>query len=66
MEQSIRTQEQLNELKRNEHLISDLHKDENGNDIRIVNGKEIIQIEEKTDEDRRLNNFINLWRMRSI
>lgn len=66
MEQSIRTQEQLNELRRNEHLISDLQKDENGNDIRIVNGKEIIQIEEKTDEDRRLNNFINLWRMRSI
>lgn len=65
MEQSIRTQEQLNELRRNEHLISDLHKDENGNDIRFVNGKEIIQIEEKTDEDRRLNNAINLWRMRN-
>jgi hypothetical protein len=65
MEQSIRTQEQLNELRRNEHLISDLQKDENGNDIRFVNGKEIIQIEEKTDEDRRLNNAINLWRMRN-
>ncbi len=65
MEQSIRTQEQLNELRRNEHLISDLHKDKNGNDIRFVNGKEIIQIEEKTDEDRRLNNAINLWRMRN-
>jgi hypothetical protein len=65
MEQSIRTQEQLNELRRNEHLISDLYKDKNGNDIRFVNGKEIIQIEEKTDEDRRLNNAINLWRMRN-
>jgi len=65
MEQPIRTQEQLNELRRNEHLISELQQDENGNDIRFVNGKEIIQIEEKTDEDRRLNNAINLWRMRN-
>ena len=65
MEQSIRTQEQLNELRRNEHLISELQKDENGNNIRLVDGKEIIQIEEKTDEDRRLNNAINLWRMRN-
>ena len=56
----------LEELKRNEHLISDLQKDENGNDIRIVDGKKIIQIEEKTEEDRRLNNAINLWRMRKI
>jgi hypothetical protein len=55
----------LEELKRNEHLISDLQKDENGNDIRVVDGKKIIQIEEKTEEDRRLNNAINLWRMRS-
>ena len=55
----------LDDLKRNEHLISDLQKDENGNDIRIVDGKKIIQIEEKTEEDRRLNNTINLWRMRS-
>lgn len=55
----------LEELKRNEHLISDLQKDENGKDIRIVDGKKIIQIEEKTEEDRRLNNAINLWRMRS-
>lgn len=55
----------LEELKRNEHLISDLQKDENGNDIRIVDGKKIIQIEEKTEEDRKLNEAINLWRMRS-
>jgi hypothetical protein len=65
MEQSIRTQDQLNELRRNEHLISELQKDENGNDIRLVDGKKIIQIEEKTDEDRRMNNAINLWRMRN-
>jgi hypothetical protein len=65
MEQSIRTQEQLSELKVNEHLISELQKDENGNDIRLVDGKKIIQIEEKTDEDRRMNNAINLWRMRN-
>jgi hypothetical protein len=65
MEQSIRTQEQLNDLRRNEHLISELQQDENGNDIRFVDGKKIIQIEEKTDEDRRMNNAINLWRMRN-
>jgi hypothetical protein len=65
MEQSIRTQDQLNELRRNEHLISELQQDENGNDIRIVNGKEIIQIKERTEEDRRLNEAINLWRMRN-
>ena len=65
MEQSVRTQEQLNELRRNEHLISDLQKDENGSDIRFVDGRKIIQIEEKTDEDRRMNNAINLWRMRN-
>lgn len=65
MEQSIRTQEQLSELKVNEHLISELQQDENGNDIRFVDGKKIIQIEEKTDEDRRMNNAINLWRMRN-
>ncbi len=55
----------LEELKRNEHLISDLQKDENGNDIRIVDGKKIIQIEEKTEDDKKLNEAINLWRMRS-
>lgn len=58
--------ESLKELKRNEHLISDLQKDENGNDIRIVNGRKIKQIEEKTEEDKRLNETINLWRMRNI
>lgn len=29
----------LEKLKRNEHLISDLQKDENGNGIRIIDGK---------------------------
>ena len=65
MEKPIRTQDQLNDLRRNEHLISELKQDENGNDIRIVNGKEIIQIKERTEEDRRLNAAINLWRMRN-
>ena len=55
----------LEELSRNEHLISDLQKDESGNDIRFVDGKKIIQIEEKTEKDRELNKAINLWRMRS-
>jgi hypothetical protein len=55
----------LEELSRNEHLISDLQKNESGNDIRFVDGKKIIQIEEKTEKDRELNRAINLWRMRS-
>jgi len=65
MEQSIRTQEQLNELRKNEHLISDLHTEEGGCQFRMVDGIKIYQIEEKTDEDRRMNNAINLWRMRN-
>jgi len=55
----------LEELKKNEHLISVLKKDKNGNDIRVVDGLEIIQIEEKTQEDIDLNYRINLWRMRN-
>jgi len=55
----------LEELKRNEHLISDLQTEEGGCQFRMVNGIKIYQIEEKTEEDRRLNNAINLWRMRS-
>ena len=54
----------LNELSKNEHKISELKKDANGNDIRIVDGKEIKQIEEKTQKDIDLNRSINLWRMR--
>ena len=65
MDKPIRDVDSLNELKINEHLISELQKDENGNDIRFVDGRKIIQIEEKTDEDRRMNNAINLWRMRN-
>lgn len=65
MDKPIRDIDSLNQLRRNEHLISELQKDENGNDIRFVDGRKIIQIEEKTDEDRRMNNAINLWRMRN-
>jgi hypothetical protein len=66
MDKPIRTQEQLSELKVNENLISELQQDENGNNIRFIDGKKIIQIEEKTEEDRRMNNAINLWRMRNL
>jgi hypothetical protein len=66
MEQIIRTQKQLSELKINEHLISELHTEEGGCQFRMVDGKKIIQIEEKTEEDRRMNNAINLWRMRNL
>lgn len=52
-------------LNKNEHKIKDAYRDENGNLIREVDGKKIIQIEEKTEEDIRLNNIINLWRIRS-
>ena len=50
----------LDELERNKHLISDLQKDENGNDVRFVDGEKIIQIEEKTEQDAKLNYAINL------
>jgi len=55
----------LQELEKNKDLISELKKDENNNNIRVVNGQEIIQIEEKTQEDIDLNYRINLWRMRN-
>lgn len=55
----------LEELEKNVHLISEPKHDENGNLIRIVDGKEIKQIEEKTQDDIDLNHRINLWRMRS-
>jgi len=59
------TRDNLNKIKaEKEHLISDPYKNENNNLVRIVDGKEIIQIEEKTEADRRLNESINLWRMR--
>lgn len=56
----------LKDLEKNEHLISELQKDENGNDIRIVNGKKIIQAKEETEKDREFNRLVNLWRMRNI
>ena len=54
---------ELKKLKE-KHKISEVKKDKNGNDIRIVAGKEIKQIEEKTQADIDLNRRINLWRMR--
>ena len=54
----------LKELSKNEHKISKLKKDKNGNNIRVVNGKNIIQIEEKTQRDIDFNRAVNLWRMR--
>ena len=44
--------------------ISDLLRDKEDRPIRIVNGKEIIQIEELTLEDVEKNRLINLWRLR--
>jgi len=54
----------LEELQVNKYLISEAKTDENGNLIRIVDGKEINQIEEKTQEDIDFNERCNLWRMR--
>ena len=55
----------LKDLEKNSHKIGKDYRDEEGSLIRKVDGVEIKQIEEKTEEDRRLNNAINLWRMRS-
>ena len=55
----------IEDLEKNNHKISQPYNDENGNLIRKVDGVEIRQIEEKTDRQKRLNNNINLWRMRS-
>jgi hypothetical protein len=54
----------INELSKNKHKISEPYVNEEGQTVRIVDGKEIIQIEEKTPYDKRLNEAINLWRMR--
>ena len=56
---------EIEDLEKNSHKISEAYNDENGNLIRKVDGVEIRQIEEKTDRQKRLNNAINLWRMRS-
>jgi len=46
-------------------LVSDLRIDENGNQVREVGGQKIIQIEEKTEADRKRNESINRWRLRN-
>ncbi len=56
----------LEHLKKLKNLISDKTIDEDGKLIRYVNGKKIIQIPEKTIEDIRKNEAINLWRMRNL
>lgn len=48
---------------RHGHEISEPYTDENGNLIRDVNGVKTIQIKEDTEEKRRLNRNINLYRM---
>ena len=59
------TREDLNKIKAEKgDKISEAYIDENRNLVRIVDGKEIKQIEEKTEADRILNENINLWRMR--
>ena len=55
----------LEDLEKNSQKISEAYNDENGNLIRKVDGVEVIQIEEKTERQKRLNNTINLYRMRS-
>ncbi len=52
-------------LESNKHKISEPFRNENGTLIRKVDGVEIIQIEEKTEADRKKNEAINLWRMRN-
>ena len=54
----------LAELEQNENKIGNLTKNEDGQLIRVVDGQEIIQIEEKTERQVELNRLINLWRMR--
>jgi|TARA_R110000744_G_scaffold312476_1_gene419839 hypothetical protein len=57
--------EQFDKLKETKsHLISDAFRDEENQLIRNVEGKDIKQIEEKTEADKKLNQAINLWRMR--
>lgn len=46
-------------------LIGEPYRDKNGRLTRMVDGKEIGQIEEKTPEDVQRNRNINLWRMRN-
>lgn len=62
----MKTTKELADLTKNKHLISEAETDENGNLIRIVDGKKIIQKEEKTEADVRFNEACNLWRMRRV
>ena len=55
----------LEELEINSHLIGPLQTDEDGNEFRMVNGKQIGQIKEDTPEARETNRLINLYRMRN-
>ncbi len=58
------TREDLNRIKVEKgDKISEAYLDENKNLVRIVDGEKIIQIEEKTEADKRKNEAINLWRM---
>lgn len=56
--------ENLRDLEKNSHKIGKAYRDDNNDLIREVDGVEIKQIEEKTPEDIRKNELINLWRMR--
>ena len=55
----------LKDLEKNIDNIGVGYRNEDGRLIRKVDGVEIKQIEEKTEKDKRLNNAINLWRMRA-
>lgn len=52
-------------LEESKGLISEPNTDENGNLIRMVNGKKIIQIPETSEEAIRKNEIINNWRLRN-
>lgn len=41
--------------------LNDYEKDENGY-FKMINGKKIYQIEEKTENDKRINEAIDEWR----
>lgn len=55
----------LEKLKENKHLISEPYTNDKGELIRVVDGKEIIQIPEDAPEQKRKNELINLWRIRN-
>jgi hypothetical protein len=60
------TRDDLNKIKAEKgNKISEAYIEENGKSVRIVDGKKIIQIDETTEAKKRLNENINLWRMRA-